>query len=120
MVIQGGANAAGGAVLEGAAGAVPCLSPRLRALADRLPEVATQVAGDGERGVLSAFDPLVEVDGGGLGTDAILDLVVGWSRQVAAAQARVREWAAVLARQGGVRFNFRPDIAHDAMVETIA
>lgn len=48
-------------------------------------------------GALEAFTPLLLQRGAGLHDGEVLELMAAWARQVSAAEARVRAWAAVLA-----------------------
>ena len=50
-------------------------------------------------GALESFTSLAHEGGGDLSDEEVLELIAAWSRQVAVAESRLREWAAVLSRR---------------------
>ncbi|WP_284251151.1 HNH endonuclease signature motif containing protein [Litorihabitans aurantiacus] len=60
-----------------------------------------------QRAALERLDGLALAGGGGLSDGEVLEVVAAWSRQVAAAEARVRAWAAVLADRSSMTPQWR-------------
>ena len=84
---------------------------------------STFVVPDGESlGSLEAVTPLLESRGGALTDLDVLDVIAGWSRQAAHAEAMIRQWSAVLATRSSMDPLWRSEsgVALDSGADEIA